>query len=338
MDLTLSDEHLELAAAVRSFVNANLITEDTSAPSDQQWRAAADQGWLAIGIPEDAGGFGGTLADEVQVFGELGAHCAHGGFLAALIASRMSALEGDDVTFEAIAGGSMRVALAFADARAQDSLVALDTESATCLLYVDEDEPRIALYGRQSWSIQRTLDPVDPATTAAEVAITAEPLITVSGDAAEELITRAAVLTAAALAGIADAATGMSVDYAKVRMQFGRPIGSFQAVSHRCADMAMRAASAIAATRFAAVSVDEGHPDASRRAAAARRAAERAAIENARASIQIHGAIGFTWEHRAHRLIKYAHRLASGFQVEQLQRVRLVRATAADKEPALLLD
>jgi alkylation response protein AidB-like acyl-CoA dehydrogenase len=122
----------------------------------------------------------------------------------------------------------------------------------------------------------------------------------------------ATTLIAAQLAGIAEATCAMSVDYAKERQQFGQPIGSFQAVKHRCADMAARAEAAITQTRWAALTVDDSAQSTGSAAfevESARVMATRAAVANAEVNIQNHGGIGFTWEHPAHRFVTRARLL-----------------------------
>jgi alkylation response protein AidB-like acyl-CoA dehydrogenase len=116
---------------------------------------------------------------------------------------------------------------------------------------------------------------------------------------------RGRVLTAAQLFGIADAALEMSVTYARARMQFGRPIGAFQAVKHRCAEMAVRCGAAGALTLQAAIDLDNGRgPDWSDTSAKA--IATEAALRNAADNVQNHGAAGFSEDTRAHLLVKRA--------------------------------
>jgi alkylation response protein AidB-like acyl-CoA dehydrogenase len=125
-------------------------------------------------------------------------------------------------------------------------------------------------------------------------------------DDAAALRLRANVLVAAELAGIATATAEQSTQYAKDREQFGVPVGSFQAVKHRCADMAVRAEAATSLVRYASLAVRDGLPDAAFHADAARAVAARNAVENAQINVQNHGGIGFTWEHTAHRYVTRA--------------------------------
>ena len=115
---------------------------------------------------------------------------------------------------------------------------------------------------------------------------------------------RLRLIDAAALAGLAQAALEMAVGYAGMREQFGRPIGSFQAVKHHCANMALSSRLACDQVSFAAVAVDDGRDDAALQVESAFFVAGSAAIENAGKNIQIHGGIGFSDEAEPHRLLK----------------------------------
>jgi alkylation response protein AidB-like acyl-CoA dehydrogenase len=118
---------------------------------------------------------------------------------------------------------------------------------------------------------------------------------------------RGAVLVAAQLAGMAGATGDMAVAYAMERQQFDKPIGAFQAVKHICADMKVRAEVARAVVDAAAVTYDDpGVGDVDRAVAAAKLVAGEAAIANAKACIQVHGGMGFTWEVDAHLYLKRA--------------------------------
>jgi alkylation response protein AidB-like acyl-CoA dehydrogenase len=115
------------------------------------------------------------------------------------------------------------------------------------------------------------------------------------------------ILTAAYCAGIAEAVCAMASEYGRMREQFGRAIGSYQAVKHRCADMAIRADAAWSQVAFAALAVSENRSDAGYQASCARLVAGSYTILGAQDNIQVHGAIGTTDELPAHRYLKRAH-------------------------------
>jgi alkylation response protein AidB-like acyl-CoA dehydrogenase len=117
---------------------------------------------------------------------------------------------------------------------------------------------------------------------------------------------RALVTVAAELAGTAQRVLELSVDYAKVRRQFGRPIGTYQAVSHRCADMLVAVESAKSLVYHAAWALDNGVPEAPLAAAMAKAYASDAARTVASLGLQVHGGIGFTWEHDIHLYLRRA--------------------------------
>jgi len=117
---------------------------------------------------------------------------------------------------------------------------------------------------------------------------------------------RALVAISAELCGTAQRAMELSVEYAKTRQQFGRPIGSYQAVAHRCADMLVQVESAKSLTYYAAWAVDNDVPEAALAAAMAKAYASDAARLVTGAAIQVHGGIGFTWEHDMHLFFKRA--------------------------------
>jgi hypothetical protein len=143
------------------------------------------------------------------------------------------------------------------------------------------------------------------------------------GTKQQPLVLRAQVLLAARLGGLARHACDLAVEYAKVREQFGKPIGTFQAVKHRCADMAVRVRLSWYQISLASLKVQAGASDATLQVAAAKLVAARAAYENGRAGIQIHGGIGFQSECDAHWFLKRAfiYDQAGGAMSEQARRV-----------------
>lgn len=115
-----------------------------------------------------------------------------------------------------------------------------------------------------------------------------------------EVTALSALLAAAMLVGSAEACRDLAVAHAKTRVQFGRPIGVNQAVKHRCADMALGCEAAASMVSFAALALRDQRPDTGFHVAAAKRVAGRTALWNAHTALQIHGGMGFTWEHDVH--------------------------------------
>jgi alkylation response protein AidB-like acyl-CoA dehydrogenase len=146
--------------------------------------------------------------------------------------------------------------------------------------------------------------------------LTALPAGRLLGDAAvgRRMWFEGALLTAALQVGLAARLTEMAVDYAKTREQFGRPIGSFQAVKHLCADMFVRAELARVGVHAAAVTLDDAAATGGERAVAgAKLLADEAATVNGRSCVQVHGGMGFTWEVPVHFFLKRAWMHATEF-------------------------
>ena len=182
---------------------------------------------------------------------------------------------------------------------ALDALLVVDAEG---IALVDPD-------ALDATDVGRALDPLTPL---ARVDRLPAGVRVADAAAAARWTVAAEVLTGALCAGLAAATCTMAVEYAKGRQQFGRPIGSFQAVKHLCADMLVRAEVARAAVEAAALSVDQsGVGDPERAAAGAALLAGEAAVANAKACIQVHGGMGFTWEVPAHLYLMRARVLVS---------------------------
>jgi len=145
------------------------------------------------------------------------------------------------------------------------------------------------------------------------------------------------VAISAELTGIAQRTMEMAVEYAKERQQFGRPIGSYQAVSHRCAQMLLETEGARSATYYAAWAADASPEDLPLAASMAKAYASDAGWRVANASLQVHGGIGFTWEHDLHLWLKRAKVDSTMFGDAHWHRERVantVLAQVAEREPA----
>jgi alkylation response protein AidB-like acyl-CoA dehydrogenase len=164
--------------------------------------------------------------------------------------------------------------------------------------------------------------------------------VTVKGDAVvgkpgtagpllEALLRRAAVCASAEMLGAARRSLDMSVEYAKVREQFGQPIGSFQAVRHRCAEMLMTAENAHAAVYYAAWALNAGAEDAAVAASVCKSYVSEGARQVCGDAIQVHGGIGFTWEYDLHLYFKRAKALEVQYGDGDYHRELVLRAAAA---------
>ncbi|MFM7064249.1 MAG: acyl-CoA dehydrogenase family protein [Actinomycetes bacterium] len=316
MDLLPTDEQSEIVATVRTQLERDFDlhtlaqTADfaDTAISSELWQRCADLGWFALGLDEHLGGVGYSLVEEALLFAELGAHATPGPFLATVLATRLAATAGQADLARQLLSGQTHAALAEPDGDA-DAVVGPTVRG------------RFRITDLAGAGVVLVLTPSGAALVdAAEITATPEPSIDVqvplsaadldavarcSSDTSD-LYDRAGVLVAAELAGIATATAEQSTEYAKDREQFGTPIGAFQAVKHRCADMAVRAEAATCAVRYASLAVADGQPDAAFWTHTARSIAGDAAITNAQVNVQNHGGIGFTWEHTAHRFVTRA--------------------------------
>src|SRR5690606_28243153 len=137
---------------------------------------------------------------------------------------------------QSIVAGDLRVGIAFGDVR--DPLVSYDLPAVGGALMVVDDVARtLTLVPSSAIEHLEHLTCIDPSIRATRVKVVGAAMLSLAGDATADVFLRADLLVAAQLAGIADAVTTLAVEYAKTRTQFGKPIGSFQAISHRCADM-----------------------------------------------------------------------------------------------------
>ena len=312
MDLTLGPEQESVRDAIRGMLADRLpIARIRAHPEidDAVWREAGDLGWFTLGLPESAGGAGYGHPEEMILFVELGRALAPGPWLGTVLAAHALGAEAgarrvavvDDPTDRLLRDARLAgTADAVAHAAGVDGLLVV---GGTQVRWVAADARGLAVAARPS------IDPTRPLARVRFDGVAAED---VPVDAAA-LRARATVLVAAEAVGVAERTLEASVAYAKVRQQFGRPIGSFQAVKHRCADMAVRAEVARSITTWAAVAVRDDEPDAARTVREAKALAGDAALANASDNVQNHGGMGFTWEADAHLYLKRAWLLEHQF-------------------------
>ena len=308
IDLAEDDDQLTVGETA-----ARLLSEQDTTPGAAAalWRQCADLGWLALALPEEAGGVGYGVCMQIMLFREIGRALAVGPFLANSLAAHAVLESGRTDLLDGLVTGSLRAALAEAgpDGRLR---YFRDVEPAGILL-VRSADGELHLVDVALTADEQGLPAVDPAFHLIIAAADLTDAPALPTPARDHVLGAWQVLTSAQAAGIAECTRDMSVQHGIDRVQYGRQIGSFQAVKHRCADMAVRAEAAWAATALAAVGLDEGLPQAGFDAMAAFAVASGAALVNSRDNIQNHGAIGFTEEHRAQRYVKRAQVLATSF-------------------------
>jgi alkylation response protein AidB-like acyl-CoA dehydrogenase len=273
------------------------------------WKASSELGWFSLGISEEAGGVGATLADEALLFREIGRSLAPGPHLSTTLGARVAVAAGQSDLADAIMEGRTQVGMGvlepgaeLRDDRLVGSLRLIDAKGAPQVLVATDQGAALIATSDLGKIVEERC--IDDATHLARADGVDAPL-TAWLDAAEDAIAlRGLVLSAAQLVGIAEACRDLGSDHAKNRVQFDRPIGVHQAIKHPCADMAIRSEAAFCQTLMAAVLVDEGRADAAMQANSARIVAAEAAEKNAATTVQILGGMGFTFEADAHLYVK----------------------------------
>jgi alkylation response protein AidB-like acyl-CoA dehydrogenase len=348
-----SDIHDELRSVASDLLAKN---------HDADVHLLARAGWLGLEAPEDAGGAGATFREVAIVAEEMGRALAQGCYLGGgvlgvgtLTSLRPNTLR--DVLLKDAVSGAVTIAVAVsADHETIGGTVPFALRETAGGLRLDGRSvfvPDAAAAGRL---LLLANDPagtpviVDVAADATGLAITAQPVVdstrhfaAVSADdvgvaessawgfdgdpvlGVQRLFDRAAVAVACDSLGVAEAMLSATVSYAGVRHQFGRPIGSFQAVKHACADMLVRISVARQLVRAAVDAVAGGRPDVSTTASMAKSYACGAAVDVAGKAMQLHGGIGYTWESGIHAYLKRAALNRSLFGSPSAHRKRLAQ-------------
>jgi alkylation response protein AidB-like acyl-CoA dehydrogenase len=306
MDFELSEDQEALAEGIRKVCEGRFPIEavralEASGGIDRaSWRELAETGVFALRLPEADGGVGLGYADATIVFEELGRAIVPGPLLACHLAAGL--VEGVD-TGERIVG--------LVDRR--DAMVLVEYFDALDELLVIDDQGVWAV-DPASLDARAIGRPLDPLTPVHRVRTLPEGRPVAGADVAARWALEGAVFASGLLLGIAEATQDLAVAYAKQRMQFGKPIGAFQAVKHLLADMLVRTEVARAAVYAGGVTLDDpvvGDPV--RAAATAKMIAGEAATGNAKTGVQVFGGMGFTWEVDVHLYLKRAWVLETVF-------------------------
>jgi alkylation response protein AidB-like acyl-CoA dehydrogenase len=316
-------------------------TMETADGFDQSlWLAMAKElGLQGLAIPEKFGGAGFSFSDLQIVLEEMGRALVCAPYLAsAVVAAHALIASGDSAACEkylpGIADGTLIATLAFTDRRGRWSpdspdVVAesgedgytvtgtrqfvLDGSAADVLFVAAHTDAQVSLFAvtpGDGVDIS-SLETLDMTRRQANVVFDHAPaaLIGVAGQAngaIDAALSAGLTALAAEQVGGARRAMEMSVEYAKIREQFGRPIGSFQAIKHKCADMLLEVESSTSAAYAAGAAIDEGSTEAVLLASLAKSYCSEAFFHVAAETIQVHGGIGFTWEHPAHLYFRRA--------------------------------
>ena len=372
MFFALTDEQRSLAETVRDYladrfdltaVRGVFEAPDSDGNPADLWKAVGEQGWLAVLVPEEHDGLGLGLLDAQVVARAFGAGAVPGPWLATVLAGEAIRLAGSAEQaarlLPRIAAGETVATVALRATGASYGVTGVGvtatadgvlTGSASPVEYPQVAETIVVAATEPAGGVGLYL--VTPG--AVGVGVTAKTsydgttrlgAVTLDGAVGErlpgssvavftELVDRGAVLTAADLVGLSREALRRTVEYDKTRTQFGRPVGSFQALKHHLADLHLAVTMAEHAVLYAAHAVDEGLAGAALAVSVAKSKAGDTAHDVTAAMIQYHGGIGYTWEHEAHFFYKRAKRECYAFGDAAAHRER-VAALTIDGTPAL---
>lgn len=291
----------DVPAAVRAWAAGD------TAPGLSVWKTLAELGVTALAVPEESGGIGAHPVDLVVAVERLGRWCVPGPVVESLAVAPV--LIGDDTRAAALADGEVIATVAMPPVAPR----AVDADAAGLVLLATHSAVSDGVAGDRHQS-------VDPARRLFDVTATGAPRPADTARAFEF----GALATAAHLVGAAQAMLDMSVDYAKQRSQFGRAIGSYQAIKHKLADVHIAVELARPLVFGAALSVAGDSADTSRDVSAAKAAASDAALLAARTALQTHGAIGYTAEHDLSHWLMRAQALHSAWGDPGWHRRRLL--------------
>src|SRR5580700_620266 len=333
MSIAITEEHRALAQSVADFLTDHQSRAAARSLLDAEvdalpafWAELANLGLLGLHVPEELGGSGFGLPETLVVAEQMGRHLAPGPFVPTVITSAVLAVAGPDELqkrlLPGLADGSVIGAAAlggevtYAHGAATGKVgVVISGHLADVLLVPAGDD--VLVVEKSAGGVQAKVPAnLDQSRRTARVTLDAAAATVLPG--ARGLLTDVArAVLAAEAVGVAAETTEQAAEYAKVRQQFGRPIATFQAVKHHCANMLVAAELATAATWDAGRAGIGGGDQFSYTAAIAAVLAVPAAVGNANLNIQVHGGIGFTWEHDAHLYLRRAAAVAAVLDTEQ---------------------
>jgi alkylation response protein AidB-like acyl-CoA dehydrogenase len=309
VDFDLDDDQLALRDAARSLLADHASTARVRAIVDDEnqgdrvdrelWKAMAAQGWPGVAVGEGRGGLGLGWVEAAVLLEQVGSFVAPVPVLGTMVAldALVRAGAGDD-DIALLLDGSGWAAAAWSGERevvpgAPGASVAVGVRGDR-LVRLDLD----GVEAQPAMDRTRAVGWLDPSlATADELG---------GADAVRRHLDVGAVAYSAELLGVAQRMLDVAVDYAKQRVQFGKPIGSFQAVKHRCADMLVDVEGMRSAVWWAAWCVSVDHPDASVAASTAKSWCSEAGLRVCESALQVHGGVGFTWENDVHLYLKRA--------------------------------
>jgi acyl-CoA dehydrogenase len=357
MQFQLTDEQRALRDTVRSYLRDRFGPKQVRELYDDDrsdgipaalWQALGEQGWLAVLVPEQYDGLGLGLLDAAVLAREMGAGTVPGPWLGTVLVGEALRLAGSADQQAAhlpqLAAGQVKGAVALLkpgssptpagapatarDGRLSGRLEFIEYVCAADLLVVAADDGLYLVDPRGERVTRTGQEALDRTTRLGSVTLdgaSGEKLAGSSPELVQDLLDRAAVLVANDLVGIARKALTDTVDYDKTRVQFGRPVGSFQAVKHALADLHIGVTFAEHAATYAAHAADVDAADRQLAASVAKSKAADVCRDATSAMIQYHGGIGYTWEHDAHFCFKRSKRLEPAYGDAAQHRERIAR-------------
>ena len=353
MNFTFDEEQEMLRKSAQEFLSSRYPIEKVAELADGagfdpgSWSEVADLGWTGISLAEEAGGAGMSFLEEMVVIEELGRALYPGPFFSTVVLA-LPALAGTELV-EQVATGKTAATLAWAGADGDFATSSLPTRatrdgdgwrlSGPTLFVPDLAVAELVVVAGESdqgiglWAVQRDgegarweeLPTVDSTRRLGSLSLENAPgrLLTDDARVLERIRDRALAALAVEAVGVADRALQLAVEHAKTRHQFDRPIGVFQAVSHKLADAYVEVENARSLAYYAGWAVANHVDEAPEAAAAAKGYAAEAAIHVCEKAIQAHGGIGFTWEHPLHRYYKRALWISAFMGWPSAQRARV---------------
>jgi alkylation response protein AidB-like acyl-CoA dehydrogenase len=357
MNFDFTDDQRAIKGTAHDFLAARYppavvreLAADERGFTDEQWQALAELGWTGLVVPEEDGGLGLGAVELVVIQEELGYALAPAPFFSSVGATLMLVAAGTPEQRERwlgpLAAGSVRGTIALWDEHAgwapdhseveaaggtlTATKIAVPDAAGADFVVVAGADGRHYLVETRAPGVEiapvRGLDPTRKLFTVALSGAPAEPLALEPVRIAHAYHTIVTAL-AAENVGVAQRAMEMAVAYAKERKQFGRPIGAYQAVSHRCAEMLLEVEGARSLSYWAGWALDHEPEAAGRAASMAKAYASDAGFRVTASALQVHGGIGFTWEHDLHFFLKRAKANAHAFGDARWHRERVASAS-----------
>ena len=343
MDLLPTEEQQQIIDTAASFLACEFpvsqvrdLAAGEPRVNHNQLQQIAELGWVGIGLAEDLDGVGYGLSEEALLFVELGRNLMPPSVLGSVLGARVAAISGTGEISRALLDGQKKVALATArhshpariGATVDGEFLVYEAGDADLVLLADDSGA--ALLDLSALQCVETGRCIDGSLGLSTLRAADCPALCYVAAEQDNTFARGALLIAAMLLGIAEATLDRSVEYAKEREQYGKPIGSFQAIKHYCAEMAIRCESVRAMLYHASITLQNKSPAGLFDLCTVKALATEAAQTNANTAVQIHGGMGYTEEMDIHLFVKRAQVLSTLFGGERYHLNKLLSEPAPD--------